>query len=371
MDFKRKINKKSETELSRTLRGVRSKHSKSLMLVGVVGCLLAVAGLWFGTEYMSDPEVDETFMLDASPYVRKHVVVAEDSASGFLNDTSQGNDTNSGTVATVNTGNIGSYDIRYYVMFPLYEATLTQINGDWDDDGVMNGSKSDGGFGPLQETHSGLPNTIEFMYDSDPAAFDYLKPFADDASIYLKRCNGGDRRNHKWPNDAKTTGCVTYWDGSLKLKQAVEPAIAGNAIKTKQFYDYYMQANESCYIEPALNKLQEITGKSANELGYGTVACLFAVYVRYGANQWATNGCTAGMSEEDIIRTITQNAHSRASSVDKPRFVCSADVAIRMNSGEIDIYSYYTCNGSCGSSHSISAGRSFGDLFGRSNESQN
>lgn len=93
MEFNRnvlygKLRKIKEQEKQRADK-FASRHKGSLILVGGICAMCCVAGLWFGTEYMSDPEVDETFLLDASPYVRKHIIVNEDSAGGFLEDTQQ------------------------------------------------------------------------------------------------------------------------------------------------------------------------------------------------------------------------------------------------------------------------------------------
>lgn len=101
MEFNRnalhgKLKKIKEQEKQRADR-FASRHKGTLVLVGGICAMCCVAGLWFGTEYMSDPEVDETFLLDASPYVRKHVIVNEDSASGLLEDTQQKDNTGGGT----------------------------------------------------------------------------------------------------------------------------------------------------------------------------------------------------------------------------------------------------------------------------------
>lgn len=89
--------KKIQDETNQKARRFAAVHKANLILLGGVGCMLLVAGLWFGTEYMSDPEVDETAILDASPWARKHVVVNEDSAKGFLDEAEQKDDTGSGT----------------------------------------------------------------------------------------------------------------------------------------------------------------------------------------------------------------------------------------------------------------------------------
>lgn len=93
MEFNRnvlygKLRKIKEQEKQRADK-FASRHKGSLILVGGICAMCCVAGLWFGTEYMSDPEVDETFLLEASPYVRKHIIVNEDSAGGFQESTSR------------------------------------------------------------------------------------------------------------------------------------------------------------------------------------------------------------------------------------------------------------------------------------------
>lgn len=253
---------------------------------------------------------------------------------------------------TTSSDKIGNYSIDYYVMFPVYEGTMVSINS------------SDGGFGPIQETHSGLPETLEKMYAWDTDFFSWLKPFIDDPSSYMYRCEVP----HKWPNrfndgqggKTSTSGCVSYKQGSEKIKEAVLQNIT-TPEDTKTFYDAFMEVNEPTYLEPAISKLTDITGRDIEDIGPGTVATLFAIYVRWGVKSNATNGCTASMTDDELIDQMQANARAKS---DESRWTCATSIAKAMNAGTIDIYGYYNCDKSCGNSHGVPAGKSFGELFG-------
>lgn len=180
MDFKRKINKKSETELSRTLRGVKSRHSKSLALLGVIGCLLTVAGLWFGTEYMSDPEVDETFLLDASPFVRKHVVVAEDSAESFLESSQQGGSNEPIKTGSATYGNWNNLSGYYWGDYPLELYPLSTMCERGCSDAAILACVGDKGqaYGLMQlDYRYDLVPFMKEAYASNPTAWQGFAPF--------------------------------------------------------------------------------------------------------------------------------------------------------------------------------------------------
>lgn len=262
---------------------------------------------------------------------------------------------NSSGSHTSSMDKIGNYSIDYYVMFPVYEGTMVSIN------------KSDGGFGPIQETHSGLPDTLEKMYNYDTSFFSWLEPFINDPSSYMYRCEVP----HKWPNrynDGKggktsTSGCVSYKEGSEKIKDAVL-ANCNTPETVKLYYDAFMTVNEPVYLEPAINKLTDITGKPIEDIGPGTVATLFAVYVRWGVKAGATNGCTSTMSDDELIDQIQSNARAKSG---EERWICAGSIAKRLNAGDIDIYGEYTCDKTCGYTHGVPAGKSFGELFGKVN----
>lgn len=357
MEYKRDYKVKSKSRKRTTLKYKRYKSTYTL--IGGIGALCLAVGLYFGTDIFSDPGVDVIALAPDSSQYRKEVILAENSISQQVAGQKEENQsTNTGGQTIIGSlDKIANYSIDYYVMFPLYEGTLTQINGDWNDDGVRDDA-SDGGFGPLQETHSGLANTVDRMYDSNPEVFSWLKPFVDNPLSYMESCRGNDHANHKW------SACKTHWDGSARLRAEVV-AHTTTPAETKAYYDGYMGAAENDYLVPALQKLSSITGKPAEEIGHGTVAMLFSIYVRWGTKNAPTSGLNASMSEDQIIDALSSYAVNRASSVDKPRFKCSAGIAKAVNAGTLDIYSYYSCDGSCGKSHGISQGRSFGDLFGK------
>ena len=350
MDYKRRPQRKRTPKRSVPVISYQGK-----ILLGGLGCIIVLGLGIFGVDSFVNPEMKEVSMQFVNDQHTKHLVVAKSEQMTTPEET--GGDKGGSSVGA-SLDKVGNYSIDYYVMFPLYEGTLFQMNGDWDDDGNFDGGAGDGGFGPVQETHSGLGNTVDTMYDSDPEFFEFLRPYVDNPLLYLKSCQGNDHANHDWEK------CRTYWDGTAKLRQ-----IFLDNLRTpqdiKKYYDAYMIIPEKEYLEPAIKQLSSITGKSQNELGPGTIAALFAVYVRYSPKPWATEGLTADMTEDEIIDKISDNAYARASKNDKPRFLCQRSVAKAMNRGEIDIYGYYTCDGSCGGSHGTPSGKSFGELFGK------
>ncbi len=351
MEYKRDVRgmsrRKKVNNVQRTLKGVSKKLRPVHWLFIIIGLLCFMVVLYFATDKFSNPEVDVLSTDIMTNQHTKHLVVVENSATKDKEAVDTPIQDGSSTPASLDK--IGNYSIEYYVMFPIYEGTAYSING--------SAAKSDGGFGPLQETHSGLATCIDRMYDSDPVYFSWLEPFSTNPLTYLKSCPGNDHAKHLW----KT--CRTHWDGSVVLREAVKEHTQ-TPEDMKHYYDAYMTAAEPDYLVPALTKLASITGKGESELGPGTIATLFAVYVRYGPNNWATDGVTADMSEDEIIVRISDNAVAHASAQDKPRFICQRSVAKAMNAHTIDIYGTYACDGSCGTSHSVELGKSFRELFG-------
>lgn len=269
-----------------------------------------------------------------------------------IEESQNGNNTIS---VDTDNGKIGDFPIEYFCMFPLYEAANPfDIN------------RSDGGFGPIQETHSGLGTTIDRMYDSDPVAFSMLKPFVDDPSSYLYRCDGNDHANHKWPNryrdgqggKTSTSGCVSYYEGSMKLVGVLQPML-DTPEGTKKFYDAFITASRE-YFDAAESKVMELTGKSKDEIGKGTVAALAGVYVRYGVG-YSNNKLAPGMTDDQIIETCNAAAYNRGG---EARFKCCLQLAKDVNAGLINVYGPMECNGACGTRHASNPRNMFGILFG-------
>lgn len=352
MEYKRDVRgmsrRKKMNKVERTLKGVSKRLRPIHWLFIIIGLLCFMVALYFMTDKFSNPEIDALSTDIITSQHAKHLVVAENSATkGKDAASSPEQNTQNGSLST---DKIGNYSIEYYVMFPLYEGTAYSING--------NATKSDGGFGPLQQTHSGLATSVDRMYDSDPVYFSWLAPFSNNPLSYLKSCQGNDHATHSW------TKCRTYWDGSVRLRDTIKEHTQ-TPQDMKRYYDAYMASAEPEYLVPALTKLSSLTGKKESDLGPGTVATLFAVYVRYGLKSWPTDGITANMTEDEIIDRISDNAVARASAVDKPRFKCQRSVAKAMNAHAIDIYGSYACDGSCGTSHATDTGKTFGALFGK------
>lgn len=84
MDFKRDVwrgkLKKIQNEQISKVRRFSAVHKGSLILLGCISGLVTVTGVWFGTGYLSDPEVNEVAILQQAPYVRKNIVVNSDAA---------------------------------------------------------------------------------------------------------------------------------------------------------------------------------------------------------------------------------------------------------------------------------------------------
>lgn len=347
------------SEAKRAISGFERRHKGVLILIAGIGLLCLYVVVWFGTPMFSDPDFDLGTVLSSNTRYKKAISVDsiisdEDRFISFGDSTVSSGNNNFNY--TSSPGKIGNYDIRYYCMFPLYEGYAFQINGDYNNDGKKDG-KSDGGFGPVQETHSGLGNTIDAMYDADPVTFASLKPFVENPTLYLNGCPGNDHGNHKWER------CHTHWDGSLKIREALMQAIGTDKRKMKMYYDVYMQVPEREYLIPALQDLEATTGRKPDQLGPGTVGALYAVYVRWGRQPLCVQGLNSSMSDDEIIDHVSDWAVGKASARDKPRFICQRGIAKGINNGTIDIYGKYTCDGSCGSKHTVSM--SFEELFGR------
>lgn len=356
MEYRRNIQRDNESPRKRGRKRYRLSGPVKCFLVGITG-IVSVVALMFGTSVFTNPEIE---MISSDFVVSQHdkeqIIAYSENSRREPTETKE-NGGNSGAIKPASLDKIGKYSIDYYVMFPLYEGTLTQMNGDWDDDGEFEGN-SDGGFGPVQETHSGLANTVDTMYDSNPEYFSWLKPYVDNPLLYMKSCRGNDHANHSWDQ------CRTYGEGTKILRAEIQKHLT-TPEEIKSFYDAYMIVPEKDYLEPALQSLSSITGKPADELGPGTVATLFAINVRYGTKSEHTAMLDSSMTEDQIIEALNNYAVNRASAVDKPRFKCATSVAKAMNAGTIDIYGYYQCDGSCGREHGVASGRSFGELFGK------
>lgn len=272
-----------------------------------------------------------------------------DKQYNYQNSVKVAEDNKINSLSTITNDKVGNYPIEYYVGFPLYEGTMLSVNS------------SDGGFGPLQETHSGLGNCIDKMYDT--GLFPWLEPFSSNPLSFLKSCKGGDHANHSW------NSCRTHAAGSNLLKSAVEQNCT-TPEQIKQFYDQYMIAAEGDYLIPALKRLKEITGKSENEIGPGTIACIFAIYVRWGSGKgknqkggyWCSQNLTSSMTDDEMIDSMMAWARGRSS---EKRWICGGSIYKAMNAGTIDIYGSYQCDGSCGTLHKTKAGNTFGELFGK------
>lgn len=364
MDFKRKISNKEQSELQRTLRGVKERHKKQFWLVGVIGCLLGITAVWFGTGVWSNPSYDDYKLLDASPWVRKNVVVSEDSAKGFLEDKSEIVSTPNSNKTSLSDGDkFGNWPMDYYIVYWGYEGN------------VYSKPYIDGGWGPLPATHSTLPNLLDGLYEHDPDGFAYLKPYVENPLLYLKRCNGNDRGNHLWPNKALTTGCVTYTAGSQLIKDVMlENHQPGEGMKF--LYDACMIVYEkqTGAMEKCLSVLESKLGRSRDEIGHGTVATLYAAYIRYGTGNerslHCTDALTSGMSDNDAIDSIDNYLAAHCSSDDYFRFgQCQRSVTKGLNDGTIDPWGKWRCDGSCGSGHGPSTDKdTWNAMFGGKSE---
>lgn len=121
MEFKRKVPRKKVSELKRTLNGVRRKYRVQGVLLGGISALIIVTAIWFGTDSLIDPEVNEMVLLDGSQYVRKHVVVNSNSQEGFLNDSQQNPDSPQGSGYDSDV-TFGGHPPMWYFSCTMFEA---------------------------------------------------------------------------------------------------------------------------------------------------------------------------------------------------------------------------------------------------------
>lgn len=347
MEFKRKINRKQESELQRTINGVRSKHKKSIALVSVIGCMLGAVSVWFGTDCFTNPEVEEAAILNESPFIERHLVVNSDAAvnkDGSVGNTGSG--TSGGSIGQLGDADkFGTYPMDYYIVYWGYEGN------------VYSKPYIDGGWGPLPATHSSLPNLLDGLYEYDQQGFAYLQPYVENPLLYLKRCNGNDRGNHRWPNSSLTSGCVTYTEGSQKIKDVIlANHTPGDSMK--YLYDSCMIVYEqqTGAMEKCLSTLEQKLGKPRDQIGHGTVATLYAAYIRYGSGNdrsvHCVDGLNPGMSDNEAIDSIDNYLALHCSEDDLFRFKgCQRSVTKGLNNGTIDPWGMWRCDGSCNSAH--------------------
>lgn len=323
-----------------------------LLVIMISVCLLIVYDFDnTAKEYVEASNQQDDYLFDSKAKFRKQYEAKvdaqiEEGSTGGSSSKDYGNTDN---------GKIGDFPIEYFCMFPLYEAA-----------DPFDVNKRDGGFGPIQETHSGLGTTIDRMYDSDPDTFSMLKPFVENPTTYLFRCDGNDHANHKWPNryrdgqggKTSTSGCVSHYDGSMKLVEALRPML-DTPEGTKKFYDEFITASRE-YFDAAEAKVMELTGKSKDEVGRGTVAALAGVYVRYGTG-FSNNVLSPGMTDDQIIEACNAAAYSKGG---EARFKCCLQLAKDVNAGIVNVYGHMQCNGACGTSHASNQNNMFGTLFG-------
>lgn len=266
-----------------------------------------------------------------------------------------GNSVNPGAVGET----IAGFPLEYFCFFPVYEAGSD----------VFDVNKSDGGFGPIQETHSGLAITIDKMYDLDPDYWSVLKPFVDDPSTYMYRCDGGDHANHTWPNRYKdgqggktsTKGCVSYNEGSQKLVSAFQPLVSTPEGMYK-FYNDFIEAEGKRYFEAAVKDCEEKLG--VDYVKPGTIGLISAAYVRWDVVTGRSNiwpGITHGMDEATAITMMMNNCYNASGGAS--RWKDCRQLIDSFNDGIGDIYGKLTCDRSCGSLHGGTY--TFGQLFGK------
>lgn len=254
----------------------------------------------------------------------------------------------SGTGSGGTTGEtIAGFPLEYFCFFPVYEAGSD----------VFDVNMSDGGFGPIQETHSGLAMTIDGMYDLDPDYWKDLKPYVDNPLLYLKSCQGNDHGKHDWNR------CRTYPEGSLKLIDTFKPIVSTPEGMYK-FYNDFIEAEGKRYFEAAVKDCEEKLG--SDYVKPGTIGLISAAYVRWdivSGRQKIWPGITNGMDESTAITMMMDNCYNAASAREKYRWHDCRQLIDSFNNGTGDIYGKLTCDGTCGSLHG--GGYTFGQLFGK------
>lgn len=112
-------------------------------------------------------------------------------------------------------------------------------NVNWDDHTVVTG---DGGIGPFQSTHGGVPLYVKGLYECDSDYYSELKQFVDDTSCYMngghsKYCSGlqellakyAKQDYYKFMNDSATSW-LNHQDGNTSYINQFKAGTAQNGV---------------------------------------------------------------------------------------------------------------------------------------------
>lgn len=294
MEYRRDYKIKNKHKKRTTLKYKR--YAPVYTLVGGIGALCLAVGLYFGTDIFSDPGVEIIAMAPDSLQYRKEVVLAENSISQQLEEQEQ------------SAGSTHIQDIH----------PSGDIKGNWATDSIEGMKVSWTYLCNIYET-AGTLATVQGHYGCTctPDSFDVPQNYKSSSVAF-----GPFQADSKYAANTYFSALVSYGYAAFQpytsltnqeyMSYAIRKALHGEMLKAEAsskitfFVDSARAMSGSYLPEKQLVKLEQVLGKSRNEISDAIIAGMFScnIYCGSGFGDKFIKKINSSMTDEEIINVL-------------------------------------------------------------------